>query len=164
VSTRSSADLALSGIAKRANELVVDLRPARRNDHPPAALLEGVARQRLDTQPGAVGGHLYLTRSQSDMVAQRFWDYQPTCLVNGCPYACTIPSRSERPSATLTLATELGLLLFENGNYRSSAVSAAVIMPSMRSGQCSSKYRNGDLECFRMDAARYHESASGRPP
>ena len=87
VSTKSSAVLALAGIAKRANEIVVYLRATRRNDKPPLALLEGIARERLYAQPGAVCGHLYFPRSEADVVAQRLRDYQSSCLVNGCTYA-----------------------------------------------------------------------------
>jgi hypothetical protein len=47
--------LALAGIAERANELVVYLRGTPRNDEPPGALLEGIARERLNAQPGTVG-------------------------------------------------------------------------------------------------------------
>jgi hypothetical protein len=87
VSTRSSAVLALAGIAKRADGFVVYLRPTRRNDKPPAAFLERIARERLYAQPSAVGGHLHLARSQSDVIAQRLRDYQAACLVDGCPNA-----------------------------------------------------------------------------
>lgn len=87
VSTKSSAVLALPGIAKRANKVVVYLRPTRRNDKPPLALLEGIARERLYAQRRAVGGHLYFARPQSDVIAQRLWDHQSACLVNGCSYA-----------------------------------------------------------------------------
>ena len=69
VSTKSAAVLALAGIAKRANELVVYLRPTGRNDKPPVALLERIARNGLYAQPRAVGGHLYFTRSQADVIA-----------------------------------------------------------------------------------------------
>jgi hypothetical protein len=69
VSTNSSAPLALAGIAKRANELVVYIRPTCRNDKPPLAFLQFVARERLYAQPGAVGSHLYLARPQADVIA-----------------------------------------------------------------------------------------------
>jgi len=87
VSTKSSAFLPLAGIAKRANEFVVDLGATRRNDKPPAALLEGFARERLHTQRCAVGGHLHLARSQPEVIAQRLGDNQSACLVNGCSNA-----------------------------------------------------------------------------
>src|SRR5918999_2053499 len=91
VSTSSSAPLPLPGIAERADELVVDLGTARRDDEAPVAFVQGVLDQRFNPQAGAVGSHLNLARSQSQVIAQRLWYHQSPCLVNGCSHARMMP-------------------------------------------------------------------------
>ena len=92
VSTRRSGALALAGIAKRPDEVVIDLRARARDHEPPVALIERFRGQRLDAQPGSLSGHFDLAGSQTDVIAQLLRDDQSSCLVNGCPDAETLPS------------------------------------------------------------------------
>src|SRR5688572_16901913 len=92
VSTRSSGALALAGIAKRPDEVVVDLRACARDHEPSVALVERFCGQRLDAQPGPLGEHFDLAGSQANVIAQLFRDHQSSCLINGCAHAETYHS------------------------------------------------------------------------
>jgi len=79
--------LPLAGIAQRAHNGIVDLRPARRYHKAPLSLVEKVAGEWFDTQCGAVGGHLNFPRAQAKVVTQWFGDNQSSCLIDGCTHA-----------------------------------------------------------------------------
>ncbi|OBI89696.1 hypothetical protein A9X00_20105 [Mycobacterium sp. 1245805.9] len=61
--------------------------PARGYDEAPVSLFEGAIGQRLDAKTRAVGGHLDFARLKPEVVAQRLWNNQSTCLINGCTHA-----------------------------------------------------------------------------
>jgi hypothetical protein len=77
----------LAGIAERADKFVVDLHPARWNNESAVSLVEGLTRERLDAQPGAVRDYLDFAWSQPEVIAQLLRNHQTSCLVNGCAHA-----------------------------------------------------------------------------
>jgi hypothetical protein len=71
VSTRSGVRcLAPAGIAERTHEAVVDRRAGGRDREAPVARFEGLRRERLDPQRGALGHDLDGSGAQAELVAQ----------------------------------------------------------------------------------------------
>jgi hypothetical protein len=92
VSTSRSGPLPLPGIAKRPDEVLVDL-PAGGRDHQPSlALVKRFPGHWFNPQARAFGRYLDLAGAQAKVIAQAFWDHQSACLVDGCAQACNIPS------------------------------------------------------------------------
>src|SRR5215210_1534931 len=104
-STRRLRPLPPAGIAKRPDNVVVDL-DARCGDHEPAvALVERLLGDRLHAQTRTLCAHLDLAGPQAELVTQWLGNYQPSCLVDGSSHARTLPSPADPGGASIRPAT-----------------------------------------------------------